>query len=98
MNVQVIDDEWWRYRLEPGKQSDQSLIRTAEHITQADPAIAPKGFRRKKTRTFIVGWLNRHADEQHAVAPQAAAQQGVDNVVPLKTPAQIAIMRAAKYS
>jgi hypothetical protein len=58
----------------------------------------PKGFRRKKTRSFIVGWLNRHADEQHAVAPQAAAQQGVDNVVSLKTPAQIAIMRAAKYS
>src|SRR5712671_6296151 len=47
MNMQIVDDKRRRYRLEPRKQLYQSLIRAAEHVTQADPAIAPKRFRRE---------------------------------------------------
>jgi hypothetical protein len=59
--------------------------------------LTPRGHGKLKSRGRIVNWLNNAATDQHAVAPQAAATV-VGNVVPLKTPAQIAIMRAAKYS
>jgi len=59
--------------------------------------LTPRGRGKLKSRGRIVNWLNNAATDQHAVAPQAAAT-GADNVVPMKTPSQIAQMRAARFS